>query len=962
MSRAERLIVALLVSASALGSVAPSHGATLFDPRLRFRVLPTEHFLIYFHQGEDRMALRLASIAEDTWRTLGQRMDAVPPPLTHVVLADQTEIANAYATPLPFDTVVIYAVWPRGREFAFDDWLRLAFTHEFAHILHVDRSEGWARAIRTVFGRAAWAFPNLFLPSWQIEGLATYEESVVTSQGRLHAGDFRAIVGEAARHGVLEPLDRVNGGLTDWPGGTAAYAYGLEFHAYLADRFGADTLARLTDATAGRVPYTASRVFDDVFGEPLGTLWHDFQRSLVRAVQVPVQQDRVTRLTHQGFSVTGPRFDRVGCPACAAGILYSARNPDGFPGLYQVAAAGSTPRRLTTRYFGSTVAVGRDVVYFDQVERRRNAGMYSDLYEWSRATGRVRQVTRDARLLDPDLSPDGQTLVCVRARPGQRDLVLLAAADLTARAITTLASAPETQFNNPRWSPDGRSIAVERHRPGSMPEIVIVDVETRAIRVIASDARTRFVTPAWRPDGGALVSAAAPADETFNLFEFAIDGSSARQLTHTTGGATEPDISPDGKTIVFVGYTTDGYDLFSMPYPDATAGAVATARLVQPQPPPETEPVGPLDSRAYSPLRTLAPTSWSPVIEATADQVRVGAALAGSDVLGYHAYAATATWLAGGPADAPTPRAAAPDWRLYYGYDRWRPTFYAAAASDTTFFAGPATDEGTPTAATRRGRQLEAGVFLPVQHVRASYAGQLSLLRAVDDDTLPAGSRSRDRTATRLAGEVVTARSYGYSISREDGMAAGVTAELVRRSLGSSGDATTVTGDFRAFLPALAPHHVVALRVAGGVSTGDLGSRRTFLLGGGSPQASVINFGSGAASLLRGFPSHTFAGSHVVLVNAEYRWPIARPQRGLGTWPLFLHSMHGAVFMDAGHAWTRAFSLDAAKTSVGAELSTAVIAGYVIPVTTTVGAAWGHDGGGTASGGATVYIRVGRAF
>ena len=986
MSRAQRLIVALLVSASALGSAAPSRGATLFDPRLRFRVLPTEHFLIYFHQGEDRMAVRLAAIAEDTWRTLDQRLGTVPPPLTHVVLADQTEIANGYATPLPFNTIVIYAVWPSGREFDTDDWLRLAFTHEFTHILHLDRSEGWARAVRTVFGRTALAFPNIFLPTWQIEGLATYQESVVTGEGRLHAGDFRAIVGEAARHGSLEPLDRVNGGLTNWPGGTAVYAYGVEFHQYLAERFGADTLARLADATARRVPYTASRVFENVFGVTLGTLWHDFQGSLARAVRTPVVLDRATRLTHQGFSVAGPRFDRVACPTCAANIFYSARNPDGFPGLYRIAVVGSAPQRLTTRYLGSTIAVGRDVVYFDQLERRRNAGIYSDLYEWSRATGRVRQMTRGARLLDPDLSPDGQTLVCVQARPGQRDLVLIETAGLTTRdsggkgtvplflksspekgvrplfatAMTILASAAETQFNNPRWSPDGRSIAVERHRPGSMPEIVIVDIQTRAIRVIASDSRTRFVTPAWRPDGGAIVAAAAPADETFNLFEFAVEGSSVRQLTHTTGGATQPDISSDGRTIVFVGYTTDGDDLFSMPYPDATAGAAETARLVQPPAPPRTEPALPPDSRAYSPLGTLKPTSWSPVIEATTDQVRVGAAVAGSDVLGYHAYAATATWFASGPAGAPAPRATAPDWRLYYAYDRWRPTFYAAAASDTSFFAGPATNEGTPTAATRRERQLEAGVFLPVQHVRALYAGQLSLLRAVDDDTLAGGSP--DRTAARLAGEGVTSRSYGYSISPEDGIAAGVTAEFVRRGLGSRADATTVTGDFRAFLPALAPHHVVALRVAGGASTGDPPSGRAFLLGGGLPQTSVMSFGRSAVSLLRGFPSNTFAGSRVALLNAEYRWPIARPQRGLGTWPLFLHSLHGAVFADAGHAWTRTFSLDAAKTSVGAELSTAVIAGYVIPVTATFGAAWGHDGSGTASGGATVYVRIGRAF
>ena len=87
---------------------------------------------------------------------------------------------------------------------------------------------------------------------------------------------------------------------------------------------------------------------------------------------------------------------------------------------------------------------------------------------------------------------------------------------------------PETQFDTPRWSPDGRTIAVERHRLGAMPEIVIVDVATEAVRVDRRRRRrTRFVTPAWRPDGGAIVAAAAPDDETFNLFEFSLDGSHA---------------------------------------------------------------------------------------------------------------------------------------------------------------------------------------------------------------------------------------------------------------------------------------------------------------------------------------------------------------------------------------------------------------------------------------------------
>jgi hypothetical protein len=1001
VARALTAAVALLLAGVGSGT---ARGASSFDPALRFRMLPTEHFVIYYHQGEDALGRRLASIAEETWRALQQPLGVAPPRRTHVVLADQTELANGYATPVPYNTIVIYAAWPAGTDFIgdLDDWLRLAFTHEFTHIVHLDRSEGWARVVRNVFGRTLFAFPNVFLPQWQIEGLATFEESAITGGGRLHAGDFGAIVGEAARLRRLEPLDRINGGLTDWPSGLAPYAYGLGFHQYLAARFGAETLATLAAATARRVPYTASRVFERVYGERLGDLWRDYEASVASraGAEAPAGTDQrpghaeVQRITHHGFAVSGPRFDRFH----GTDIVYAARTPHAFPALNRVALHGSVPRRVATRYFGSTTAIGRDALYFDQLELRRNVGLYSDLYELTRSTGRVRRMTSNARLLDPDLSPDERTIVCVQDRTGGRDLVLVRrkphvtqggpqpfrtgslrrpvsagveAGSPDEPAIETLLSEPETQFNAPRWSPDGQRIAVERHRVGSLSEIVIVDVASRAVRIVASQPRTRIVTPAWRIDGRAIVAAVAPENQPFNLFEFGVDDESSRQLTDTAGGAIWPDVSADGTTIAFVGYTVDGFDVFTTPYPAAPAptSARSSARPTPPAVPGcDSSALFPTiaqparASAAYSPLKTLEPTSWSPVVEGDSSQLRAGAAIAGNDVLGYHFYGASATWLLSGPTDGPRPGSANPDWQISYAYDRWRPTFFVAASSATSFFAGPATESGTPTPATLRAHELQAGVVAPVRHARVSHTALLGVLRASNDYTLPDRTFSRNRTAVRAAWATSTAHTYGFSISPEHGVTGGATIEVVRRALGSFADATTITGDLRAYLPSFDPHHVIAIRLAGGGSTGDPTIGRTFLLGGASPNPSVVSFGSGAIRLLRGFGPNTFAGSRVALANADYRFPIARPQRGVGTWPFFVHTIHAATFADAGHAWTRTFRAAAIKTSIGAELSADVIAGYYFPFTMAAGAAWGRDGSGAVRGGRMIYARVGRSF
>src|SRR5207244_5408347 len=123
----------------------------------------------------------------------------------------------------------------------------------------------------------------------------------------------------------------------------------------------------------------------------------------------------------------------------------------------------------------------------------------------------------------------------------------------------------------------------------------------------------------------------------------------------------------------------------------------------------------------------------------------------------------------------------------------------------TSFFAAPASDAGTPTASTLIARELQAGVILPVVHVRLSHRALGSLVRASDEYTLPTEQLSRTRAALRAAWLTTSARTYGYSISPEDGISVGATAEVVRRSLGAFADANVTTADFRAYFPAFAP-------------------------------------------------------------------------------------------------------------------------------------------------------------
>jgi hypothetical protein len=931
-----RLVLLLL---GGLLAVPPQiHASNRYDPRLRFRTISTARFDIHYHQGEEDEARRLAVIAEE----VASRLDKTLGPASgrvQVILVDQSDLSNGWATPLPFNTIEITAAAPSGASIVgnTNDWLRLVFTHEYTHIVHLSRGRGWIGGLRFVFGRMPLLYPNVYLPIWQVEGIAVYEESALTGLGRVRDGSFRTILDVATTRSRFEPLDRVGGGLVDWPGGNAPYLYGSYFHQFLRDKYGEDSLAALTNATAGRVPYFGSGAFKNVFKRSLGQLWKDFEAASHLAP--PGFSPSVARLTHHGFTVSGPRFAPDGR------VFYSTVNPHEFPALRSVEGAG-TPVRVTDRYLGEQIGFSGSLLVFDAVDVERQVGLQSDLYVVSRDGSDRRRLTHGGRAADPDVSRDGRTIAFTVQRPDRRELAIAAlGSDGTLGAIETVASESRVHYSSPRWSPDGRSIAVE----GTFGELALLDVASKKVlRTIRPALGARAVTPAWMPDGS-LLFASDRDGAGFHLYRIDLNSLNVLRLEGTGPDARSPDVSPDGTTLVFVGYTNDGFDVFSM----NLNGARWTSdddRAVKPvrsedRLPSEQASMAPLPAfanRPYTPWRTIAPRFWTPIVASNDDRLLFGAATWSGDALGRHNYAAQAAWEA---------RRGRPDWSASYVYDRWWPTIFANASDETD----PWRDGEIRT------REGNTGVLVPFRRVR-QFHSLLGAFHASTDELActdcPADDRSRIvRRALRAGWLTNAARSFGYSISREEGWAASLATEFVREAWGSDGDGGSATADVRAYFPVSPRHAVIAVRGAAGTAWGDNQVRRVFSASGFGPQPGGFRFGSDAIGLLRGLDDDELFGRHAVVVNADYRVPLIRIDRGFGTLPVFARVIHGAVFVDAGNAWNDRFNRSDITVSLGGELSLDAVLGYVLPITFTTGAAWVSQDRGFA-----VFGRIGRAF
>ncbi|MEN3339159.1 MAG: hypothetical protein V7647_2835 [Acidobacteriota bacterium] len=921
-------------------------GTTRYDPGLRFRTISTARFDIYFHQREEALARRLAGLVEAVAADVDARLGA-PHGRVHVILVDQTDQSNGWATVFPYNLIELAAVPPESQSTIGNtrDWLRTVFAHEYTHVVHLEKTRGWIGGLRHVFGRLPVLQPNVFLPQWQVEGIATYEEGIAAAGGRVPAGDFRMILDSAAAEHRFAPLDRAGGGVVDWPSGNAPYVYGAYFHDYLARRYGPESLARLAEQTAGTLPYFGSRAFRTVFGRSLGALWKDFEEDTTSRVSVERDPVHATRLTRHGFFVAGPSFSPGGH------LYYSVVNPHGFPAVMELPLGpGARPRQVASRYLGDRLSATRDVLVFDQQEIVHHADLQSDLYVVPLDGGATRRITKEARAADPDIAPDGHTLVCTVQMTGLRALAMLQMpADGAFAAALPFISEESTDFSAPRWSPDGRFIAAERRRLGGPSEIVVIDVTTRDVRTLTSSARGRNVGPLWLPDGLTILFSSDREGGPFRIYGADVATGRVRRLLGT-GPAQFPTLSPEGHQLVFVGYSADGYDLYSLPF-DAPEWSTPLAGVA-----PDERAVGDADAtggsagppsgKPYRPWSTLAPRYWSPVVESRRDDTLVGASTSGFDALGRHAYVVTGTWA------VPRDRA---NWEADYAYSRWWPTFFAGA-SDTL------DDWRSGDVHTR---ELRAGALLPVRRVRWRTTALAALQASRDEFDCPSCEPAVRGTASiaamQLGWNLSSAKSFGYSISAEQGGSVGVTTELRRGRAGSDATAGAATADVRGYVRALPRHGVLAVRTAAATTWGDPGIRRVFEAGGSGPQGGGFAFGSGAVGLLRGFGTADLYGFHAAVLNIDYRFPLAWPQRGFGTVPVMLRNVHGALFTDAGSAWDESFRRADVRRAFGAELSSDTVLGDVLALTVTGGAAWRVDPSGRR-GGWTAFARAGRAF
>jgi len=601
-----------------------AYGVVYRPPGTKYYVLRREHFDIIYERGRLREALetgqRLAATLAKTDSLVGSNSRLQMP----VIINGFNDRANGFVAPFPFrQELEAVSIKGTGLSPRFESWIETVAPHELVHAVHANYRNGFG-----VIGVLHWFVPdlarslNLTVPKGIAEGAAVLRESEIEpGAGRLNHSffnmEFRAamlskhpwsLAQMLQRPAYTRPFDRF------YHGGSHLFSYLIQT--------GESDFFRRANNLHNRFPFFG-------YGIDLWYGTHTSPQELEREFQQYVRKRASEKIAELGritvpVQIAGKRGTVYRRPQWLndSTLVAYVRGYDLTPGFYRInlgtgkrslihIAQLTEDQRFALSPDKSSIIYSR-YVQDPFVPSKSNA----DVYLLNLATRRESRLSRNARAQAPYVTLDGT--IWAFCDDGQYNHWCRI---LENRRTKLMTDWPRTRF-----------IALGR---GGGVTAVILNLKGRQAIFRARKGRDgKFaLSPLLSFEDGSIYDLTWSSDGRYLLFTadpggipniFTLDNLKDRvyKLSNMAFGSMDPAVSPDGRTVAFVSYQNEEYDLVKMPFRPSKANEVNrdSTRFLDDQPWREwlNEKAAPLDTvyrgQPYHSFRYLKPRMLYPTI------------------------------------------------------------------------------------------------------------------------------------------------------------------------------------------------------------------------------------------------------------------------------------------------------------------------------------------------------------
>ncbi len=912
------------------------------DPGVAWSSADSAHFRVHYRAGQRAVAERVAAVAERVYPRITQALQWQPQGRTEIALFVESDLANGFATPLPFNHVGLVLAPPDEGELLDNSaWLDLVLTHELTHVVHLDKVRGAPQVLRRIFGRLLWVLPNVFQPTWLIEGVAIVAESEpAAGRGRLRGPWFEAWL-RAERTAGFPTLAEMNADGRRLPL-ARPYLYGAYFFEFLERRYGRGSGAALIERYSGNVVPRLHSAPWAATGKTMDALWQEFVADLAaqvdaRAAPIVGQPEVV------GEPLLASPFEIGDVLALPDGALLTLVD-DGLaaPALLRVERSGATRRLLELPRGARLAGAAGGRVLVARPELCRNRYLAYDLHELpDPQQGRLVPWSDCAHLRRGVPVAGGAAALQL---DGSRTRLVTLAAPLAAPALHWEAP-PDTDLIDLAAAPDGRRVAVIAKREGDWRVLEFdLGAPGAAPRTLLAHGAP-LTSLRW---GAAGLEMVASVDGQLNVWR--LTAGRLERLTHShTAVVAHAGTAADG-ALASVVIAPRGYRLQRLAAPKALHTRAVPA--AGPAAPAAAAADGALGAeRPYSAWPSLLPRSWFPLVLADRGLTALGASTFGADALGWHEYSAS---LLAETSERELLGSLAYTWRGQHVLALER----SLAVRSTR---GSGSDERVT--GYDRNTKLQALTLLPwlklERRVRLGLGVAAESAERIDAERDRRIDRRDERLVAALA-DLDTRSANWFSEGPNRGLRASLLVESYRPFTQTSGyDGDLLRADLRAYL-ATPPRSagVLALRWT---EVRAQGRTELFQLGGATESHLRTGYALGERDLaLRGYRGDEPAlrGRNARVVSLEWRSALADIDRHAMVPPVGINRLSLAAFFDIGGAWSGGSGPERWRRGVGVELLGEVQLLYALGLQLRAGVARGLD----APQDTRAYLTLGRSF